>query len=1006
MLRRKLQRYAIITSIILVILLVATVTTYAFQKDQKLTNPQLMEDYSYTLIDNTSFNFSTIEFESINYNSSMTVVDVLSIDDSLTSPPNLIMIYGSKENTTGFQHGFIELYAVSQVGYQAALQKVAGFLDASPDNETVFQKGCYFINNINDLFFYMLKQKGPDYFIDILAYQNQHLELNASIPINSLLLEETWDFAVMDKEPDKLVNLFLVGQNQTTHKISLVEFQLNVTTTNMNYIQSFSWDFQGKTFVDLQTTLEADAAYFYLCSVGTSPALYTSMTVFSVQKTLGSSLTLVSNNSYTYGGNSFRAYSTKFLSRANTGHKQLALFGTLIIDGVDSYPYCLILSYTNGVPTAAEGIQLEQTPSWCLTGFIADLNYDSERELVLFTYDFVYHQRSEFTLLSNTTKQELTSGLYSFSQVKSSALLTIEGLSISAILAKDSSQNDVLIFHKLGFTPFKLRANSELLQINALNSLLLESYGINGTPITVSNAITNFAVHGVVNLDTTITIMPSIITLEIPSVAHSSDLLQFSIDIFQNSFVIYSKTFYVSLGYVPKITVIAPGSPIAIRLNESKTEIFEFLVNNQLPVTLIGEISIISSQRTKTTQINCLPAEETEIGINFNFAKPVGTKQAVENLSILIKTQIGTFRFQYAVVVSTGLTIGYMDLTAITVTLLLITTIGYLAFVFAISRETEESLEAYYLLKEPKKLEFKRFEKQAQRHLLQKCLQNKNWQVGLELAKARYPEYVAKFLKFKADEQLLMAQKLLQNGEFIKGLSHLESAREALEMIRSKPIVELLDGFIIPLKKLLDAIEHMKGLEKVAMLKDAFQKLLRLRKKKEEEKKGEEEAFSLKEFPFYLIAKELAVAFKENGDLENALNFLQIAYQDAPNGKKNDIVLEITDLIRLGLKPKELTIPDDFEVIKERLKNKKIMCFNCGFKYFDSEPTCPQCGTGTVKCSVCKLPISFGSLTLECPHCHTIAHQEHLLEWIKVKGTCPVCQQKLKLDEFSPITQT
>lgn len=1003
--RQKLQRYAIITSIILVILLVATITTYAFQKDQTLTNPQLVEDYSYTLIDNTSFNFSTMEFETINYKSSMTVVDVLSID-SLTTPPNLIMVYGSKENTTGFQHGFIELYAVSQVGYQAALQKVAGFLDASPDNETVFQKGCYFINNIDDLFFYMLKQKGPDYFIDILAYQDQHLELNASIPINSLLLEETWDFAVMDKELDKLVNLFLVGQNQTTHKISLVEFQLNMTTINMNYVQSFSWDFQGRTFVDLQTTIETDDVNFYLCTVGTSPALHTSMTVFSVQKTLGSPLTLLGTNNYTYGSNAFRAYATKFLSGTSNGaYKQLALFGTFIIDGLDSYPYCLIVSYTNGIQTAVEGIQLEQTPSWCLTGFVVDLNDDSEKELVLFTYDFVYHQRSEFTLLSNTTKHELTSGLYSFSQVKSSALLTLEGLSIGAILAKDSSQNDVLVFHKLGFTPFKLRANSELLQINSLNSLLMESYALNGTPITISNSLVNFVVQGVVNLDTTLTILPSIITLEIPSFAHWSDLLQFTIDIFQKSFVIYSKTFYVSLGYVPKITVVAPGSPIAVRFNESKTETFEFLISNQLPESLTGEISIISSQRTKTTQINCLPSKETEIAVSFNFAKPTGIKRSVENLSILIKTQIGTFIFQYAVVVSTGLTIGYMGLTAILVTSIFLTMIGYLAFVFAISRDTEERLVAYYLSKGPKKLEFKRFEKQAQRHLLQKCLQKKDWQVGLELAKAHYPEYVAKFMKFKADEQLLSAQKLLRNGEFIKGLSHLESAREALETIRSKPFVELLDQIITHLKKLLDAIEHMKGLDKVTMLKDAFQKLLRLRKKKEEEEEKEGE-FSLKEFPFYLIAKELGVAFKENGDLENALNFLQIAYQDAPNGKKNDIVLAITDLIRLGLKPRELTIPDDFEAIKERLKNKKIICFNCGFKYFDSEPTCPQCGMGTVKCSVCKLPISFGSSTLECPHCHTIAHQEHLLEWIKVKGTCPVCQQKLTLAEFSPITQT
>ena len=62
---------------------------------------------------------------------------------------------------------------------------------------------------------------------------------------------------------------------------------------------------------------------------------------------------------------------------------------------------------------------------------------------------------------------------------------------------------------------------------------------------------------------------------------------------------------------------------------------------------------------------------------------------------------------------------------------------------------------------------------------------------------------------------------------------------------------------------------------------------------------------------------------------------------------------------------------------------------------------CPNCGIDTVLCSVCKLPISFGSEHLECYHCQNVAHKEHLLEWVKVKGTCPVCQQKLVADKLA-----
>jgi hypothetical protein len=31
---------------------------------------------------------------------------------------------------------------------------------------------------------------------------------------------------------------------------------------------------------------------------------------------------------------------------------------------------------------------------------------------------------------------------------------------------------------------------------------------------------------------------------------------------------------------------------------------------------------------------------------------------------------------------------------------------------------------------------------------------------------------------------------------------------------------------------------------------------------------------------------------------------------------------------------------------------------------------------------------------MECPHCHSQAHQEHMLRWLSKKNYCPYCRTK------------
>ena len=51
-------------------------------------------------------------------------------------------------------------------------------------------------------------------------------------------------------------------------------------------------------------------------------------------------------------------------------------------------------------------------------------------------------------------------------------------------------------------------------------------------------------------------------------------------------------------------------------------------------------------------------------------------------------------------------------------------------------------------------------------------------------------------------------------------------------------------------------------------------------------------------------------------------------------------------------------------------------------------------------CMLCRKKIKAGEVYLKCPYCQNIFHRTHLLEWIKVKATCPVCKHELKPEIF------
>ncbi|NVM02547.1 MAG: hypothetical protein HWN67_09445 [Candidatus Helarchaeota archaeon] len=78
------------------------------------------------------------------------------------------------------------------------------------------------------------------------------------------------------------------------------------------------------------------------------------------------------------------------------------------------------------------------------------------------------------------------------------------------------------------------------------------------------------------------------------------------------------------------------------------------------------------------------------------------------------------------------------------------------------------------------------------------------------------------------------------------------------------------------------------------------------------------------------------------------------------------------------------------------LEPKGVICENCQTVNKHSFTYCIYCGLSLKGCSVCLSKVESSEEVLKCPYCDTISHKSHLLEWLKLKGVCPVCKYPLK----------
>ncbi len=83
--------------------------------------------------------------------------------------------------------------------------------------------------------------------------------------------------------------------------------------------------------------------------------------------------------------------------------------------------------------------------------------------------------------------------------------------------------------------------------------------------------------------------------------------------------------------------------------------------------------------------------------------------------------------------------------------------------------------------------------------------------------------------------------------------------------------------------------------------------------------------------------------------------------------------------------------------------HSKFTCFFCGIEIKRNQEFCKSCGNRVIHCSVCRSVISGEESKLKCPSCNNIAHEEHLIDWLRIKSECPICKVKLKLNQFVKI---
>ncbi len=998
--KKILISYLVISSLLLSSLVIAFAFTNNSRSGYSLNNPDLIESYGYELYQDTELYYILQKTADLDFNDSHVMNEINSVDFTDNFVGGYITV-GSFKNQTEHEHGLLQLIEFDDT----IITDPVPFVSQVYQNTSVVETEYLTCRAINTSFdssgqnptIFALKEvtTTSTFDIDILELEAGHFSLNSTLVIDSALFGSLERFVVFDVNNDSFFEIYVIGENATnTDNYLLAEYEYNLLNEEYELSHILEWDANDLAITAMDYIEESTTLNFIISGVNAT-FIESFVIGISIPKENSRSFTFESNYHMNFGSEVFRTYNMKLYRTNESGNPGIVLFGTRII-GADNFPSCVTVSYQSGTFGIPSMESLDTTPGWSMDGLISDIDMDDTDEIILTTYDLLSLSRSEYSVLSSNDLLEIDSGQPNTYRIKSCASLDLDYANIGSWLGYDSAGDHYIEFYLSQYIPMRVSANSNFLTEDALNRIQIETYDLLGNVQSRDDFTVKTFLEAHPEINQSITVVPDQITLNLTGFDDEISSDDIVIQVLKDDIIIDEHSFTIALTALPDFVVTFPPDPVVLRKEEDTTQRIQFTVNNQLEIGIGGSINVKTDKSERSTTFYFVAALESNSTyyLDLELIDDYSEDTYSELITITLDTDVGTYQFTTTLQVKTSFQILPGDLLNVLWIVLSIVVVLFIAFLFITYKVNKKSIRNQIANDEPLVMNLPWFKRKAVDNLIKEFSAAGNWDLGIKLCEEYLPEKLELFHGYRARDLLLQGQSLAWEGKFFDTLTNWQNAKESLVVLKNEQWLDIIDWILNPLTRIVDARKMKDKGKKAAALLNEFEILNGL-----SEQSRRIMGIELT-IPLYFVAEDLGLAYKETDDLQNSLTHLQYAYQYAPDFYKNRIIKEITQLIGMGVQPKEMVIPQAQEVIKDRIARRTILCFSCGTEKAFGEDICPNCGIKTVQCSVCKLPISFGVDTAECPHCENIAHNEHLFEWIKVKGSCPVCQRHLKADDI------
>lgn len=128
-------------------------------------------------------------------------------------------------------------------------------------------------------------------------------------------------------------------------------------------------------------------------------------------------------------------------------------------------------------------------------------------------------------------------------------------------------------------------------------------------------------------------------------------------------------------------------------------------------------------------------------------------------------------------------------------------------------------------------------------------------------------------------------------------------------------------------------------------------------------------------------------------ELQNRIELLAKYIKKTQKEYQKKEILAIEYFQKIQEKNEEIAIIN--QILEDRIEKQSLECLYCNKTIEKENTSCPHCKMEVPVCSVCKRFIYSEQSVVKCSHCNQLAHESHIIEWIKSFGFCPKCKKPL-----------